>query len=127
MRGVEKSSPPSNVSPDSQIPRGLAEAEEEYLQSTVRSRSMSKPLSVAAFSKRVRVTAVSIPDLYPGDRRNHTRRVGGGHGGPPLRRPAASQQSNTRPARDIVPFASVVAGRPRVAVPCVWVTEGILR
>ena len=31
MRGVEKSSPPSNVSPDGQIPRGLAEAEEEYL------------------------------------------------------------------------------------------------
>ena len=31
MRGVEKPSPPSNVSPDGQAPRGLAEAETKYL------------------------------------------------------------------------------------------------
>ncbi len=48
MRGLEKPSPPSNVSPDGQEPRGLADAEEEYL-AALPSRTNKVKFAKAAF------------------------------------------------------------------------------
>ena len=44
-------------------------------QSAVRSTSRSKPLSIAAFSRRVIATAVSITDLGRGILRSHATRM----------------------------------------------------
>ena len=48
MRGLEKPSPPSNVSPDGQVPRGLVDAEGEYL-ATLPSRTNKAKFAKATF------------------------------------------------------------------------------